>query len=54
MTIDNVIKLLDATTKLLSVLVWPTVLVFVLIRFGSALREFIASMGGVFAKRRGL
>lgn len=53
MTIDNVIKLLDATTKLLSVLVWPTVLVFVLIRFGSALREFIASMGEFSLKGAG-
>jgi CheY-like chemotaxis protein len=45
MTIDSVIKLLDVTAKLLGVLVWPAVLVFVLIHFGSALREFIASMG---------
>lgn len=53
MTIDNAIKLLDATTKLLSVLVWPAVLVFVLIRFGSALREFIASMGEFSLKGAG-
>ena len=45
MTIENGIKLLDAITKFLGVLVWPAVLVFVLIRFGSSLRGFIASMG---------
>jgi hypothetical protein len=45
MTIDNAIKILEAATKLLSVLVWPALLVFVLIRFGSALREFIANLG---------
>ena len=45
MTIDNAIKLLEAATKLLSILVWPALSVFVLIRFGSAFRDFIASMG---------
>jgi hypothetical protein len=53
MTIDNAVKLLDAITKLLGVLLWPAVALFVLIRFGSALREFIASMGEFSLKAAG-
>jgi CheY-like chemotaxis protein len=53
MTIDSAIKVLDAVFRLLSVLVWPAVLVFVLIRFGSALREFIASVGEFSLKGAG-
>ena len=53
MTIDDGIKLLDAVTKFLGVLVWPAVLVFVLIRFGSSLRDFIASMGEFSLKGAG-
>lgn len=53
MTIDNAVKLLDAITKLLGVLLWPAVVLFVLIRFGSALREFIASMGEFSLKAAG-
>jgi CheY-like chemotaxis protein len=45
MNIDNAVKLIDALTKLLGVLLWPAVVLFVLIRFGAALRDFIASMG---------
>jgi CheY-like chemotaxis protein len=44
-TFDNAIKLLDAATKLLSVLVWPALLAFFLIRFGTSLRDFIANIG---------
>jgi len=54
MSIDNVLKLLDAATKLLGVLVWPAVLVFALVRFGSVIREFIASMGEFSLKAAGL
>jgi CheY-like chemotaxis protein len=53
MNIDNTVKLLDAITKLLAVLLWPAVVVFVLVRFGSALREFIASMGEFSLKGAG-
>jgi CheY-like chemotaxis protein len=53
MTTDNAVKLLDAIAKLLGVLVWPAVIVFVLIRFGSALREFIASMSEFSLKGAG-
>ncbi|HXY98527.1 MAG TPA: response regulator [Stellaceae bacterium] len=45
MTIDDGVRLFEAATKLFGVLVWPSVLVFVLIRFGPALRELVASLG---------
>jgi len=45
MNIDNAIKLIDAITKLLGVMLWPAVALFVLIRFGAAFRDFIASLG---------
>jgi CheY-like chemotaxis protein len=44
MTIDAVVKILEVFAKLLSVVAWPSVVIFVSIRFGSALREFIANM----------
>ena len=53
MTIDDAVKVLDAATKLVSVLVWPSILVFVLIRFGSALRGLITSMGEFSVKGPG-
>jgi CheY-like chemotaxis protein len=53
MTIDDGVKLLDAATKLFGVLVWPAVLVFVLVRFGSALREFAADLGEFTLKGAG-
>jgi hypothetical protein len=52
MTIDNSANLLDAVTKLLGVFVWPEVAVVVLIRFGAALREFIADMEKFELQRR--
>src|SRR2546427_12757183 len=61
MTIDDTVKLLDGVTKLLAVLVWPAILAFVLVRFRTALGEFMTSLtefsfkgGGIeaSAKRR--
>jgi hypothetical protein len=45
MTIDDGVRLLEAATKLFGVFVWPAVLVFVLVRFGPALRDLVASLG---------
>jgi CheY-like chemotaxis protein len=53
MTIDDGVRLLEAATKLFGVLVWPAVLVFVLVRFGPALREFVASLGEFSLKGAG-
>lgn len=45
MSVDEFTKLTEALTKLLSVLVWPVLLAFVLVRFGPALKEFFSSLG---------
>ncbi|WP_126148174.1 response regulator [Synechococcus elongatus] len=50
MSVDNIVKLLDAIAKLLNVLVWPAVLLFILIRFGRDLRDFIASLSELSVK----
>jgi CheY-like chemotaxis protein len=52
-SVDDVVKLLDAITKLLNVLIWPAVLLFILIRFGRDLRDFIASLGELSVKGAG-
>lgn len=53
MTIDDTVKLLDAATKLLGVLAWPALLVFVLLRFGPSLRDFFTSLGEFSLKGAG-
>lgn len=53
MSVDDIVKLLDAIAKLLNVLVWPAVLLFILIRFGRDLRDFIASLGELSVKGAG-
>ena len=45
MTLDEFIKLLEALVKLLSVVIWPALLFFVLVRFGPSLRDFFSSLG---------
>lgn len=53
MSVDNVVELIDAVTQLLSVLVWPGVIVFILLRFGRDLRQFFASLGELTLKGAG-
>ena len=50
---DTTIRLIEAITKLLGVLAWPAVVVFVLVRFGSSLREFISGVGEFSLKGAG-
>jgi len=45
MSIDEFVKLIEALTKLVGVLVWPALLAFVLVRFGPSLKEFFSSLG---------
>jgi CheY-like chemotaxis protein len=61
MAIDDAVKLLDGVTRLLAVLLWPAIIMFLVIRFRHALGEFMTSLsefslkGGGFeasAKRR--
>jgi CheY-like chemotaxis protein len=54
MSVDNIVKLLDAIAKLLNVLIWPAILLFILIRFGRDLREFFSSLGELSFKGAGL
>jgi CheY-like chemotaxis protein len=54
MTIDNAIKLIDSVGKLLGVIVWPAITLFILLRFGPALREFIANMSEFSLKAPGI
>jgi CheY-like chemotaxis protein len=51
---DLYIKTLDAITRLLGVIVWPCVLLFVLVRFSSAIREFITNIGEFSLKGGGI
>ncbi len=53
MSIDNLVKLIDAITQLLSVLTWPGVIVFTLLRFGQDLRQFLSSLGELTLKGAG-
>ncbi|WP_341525200.1 response regulator [Nostoc sp. UHCC 0302] len=53
MSIDDIVKLLDAITKLLNVLIFPGVLLFVVIWFGRDLREFFSSLGELSLKGAG-
>jgi CheY-like chemotaxis protein len=52
-TIDDGVRLLEAAAKLFGVLVWPAVLVFVLVRFAPALRDFVANLGEFSLKGAG-
>ena len=54
MTIDEFVKLLEAIAKLLGVLVWSSLLLLVLIRFGPSLTEFFANLGEFTVKGGGL
>ena len=53
MSVDDIVKLFDAIAKLLNVLIWPGVLLFILIRFGRDLREFFSSLGELSLKGAG-
>src|SRR5262245_24177705 len=45
MSIDEIIKLIEAVAKLLGVLAWPAVAVIVLIKFGASITVFLAGLG---------
>ncbi|HSM83831.1 MAG TPA: response regulator [Nodosilinea sp.] len=53
MSVDDIVKLIDAVAKLLNVLIWPGILLFILIRFGRDLREFFSSLGELSLKGAG-
>lgn len=53
MSVDDVVKLIDAITKLLNVLVYPAVFLFFLIRFGRDLSNFFSGLGELSLKGAG-
>lgn len=53
MSIDECVKLIEALTKLLAILIWPLLVLFVLLRFGPAIREFLSSLGEFSLKAAG-
>ena len=44
MDTESAARLLDATTKLLGVMVWPAVVTFILVRFGPKISDVIGSL----------
>jgi CheY-like chemotaxis protein len=53
MSIDDAVKLIDAMARLITALIWPCVIAYIFIRFGPALREFVASLGELSVKGAG-
>jgi CheY-like chemotaxis protein len=53
MGVDELIKLVDSLTKLIGVLVWPAIIAFILVRFGSDFREFFSSLSEFTLKGAG-
>jgi CheY-like chemotaxis protein len=43
--VDELVKVVDAVTRLLGVLAWPALLAFVLVKYAPALKDFFASLG---------
>ena len=54
MSIDNFVRVVEAITKLVGVLIWPAMLVFIVIRFGPALTDFFLNLGEFSLKAAGI
>jgi CheY-like chemotaxis protein len=53
MSVDDIVKLFDAIIRLLNVLIWPGMLLFILMRFGGDLREFFSNLAELSLKGAG-
>ncbi|MGC1218569.1 MAG: response regulator [Phormidesmis sp.] len=53
MSVDDIVKLIDAITQLLNVLIWPGVLIFISLRFGRDFRQFFSNVGELTLKGAG-
>lgn len=53
MDVDNAAKLVEATAKLIGVVVWPVAIGYILFRFGSNIGDFIYNLGEVTLKGGG-
>ena len=54
MTIVDFVQLVDAGTKTIEALVWPSLVLFFLIRFGPSIRSFVADLGEFSLKGAGV
>ena len=50
---ETTIKLIEALSKLLGVVAWPAVVLFILIRFNNPLRDLLSGIGEVSLKGAG-
>ena len=50
---DNAAKLLEATAKLVGVVIWPAAIGYILVRFGSNIGDFISNLGEMTLKGGG-
>lgn len=53
MAVDEIVKVVEVSTKFLGILIWPGILLFVLIRFGPALCDFFSSLAEFSFKEAG-
>jgi CheY-like chemotaxis protein len=54
MTVDQVVSLIKAIADLLSVLVWPVLVLIVLVKFGSSITAFLTDLGEFSVKAPGV
>jgi CheY-like chemotaxis protein len=54
MSVDGFVKIVEAITHLLGVLLWPAVFVFVILRFRAAIADFISTLGEFSFKAAGI
>src|SRR2546423_5683341 len=54
MTIERLVALLKAVTELMAVLVWPGIVLFILMRYGTGIRDFFADLGEFTLKGAGV
>ena len=54
MSIDDATKLLESITKLIAVLVWPAIVLFVVMLFRSSIDEFLSNLKSVTVKAGGM
>jgi CheY-like chemotaxis protein len=54
MTVEQAVALVKGVAELLGVLVWPSVALLVLVRFGPGLREFLGNLGELSFKAGGV
>ncbi|PWB90394.1 response regulator [Methylocystis sp. MitZ-2018] len=53
MGIDDTVAIMEALSKLLSVVIWPAIIIYALIKYGATLREFFATLNEFTLKGAG-